>query len=103
MGIAKFSIGQIVHHRRFDYRGVIFDIDFQYQGSQEWYNAVARSRPPKDQPWYRVLVDSAEQETHVAEHNLESSGIEEPICHPCAALYFSRMENSVYVPLIRKN
>jgi heat shock protein HspQ len=103
MGKAKFSLGQIVHHRLFDYRGVVFDIDFRYQGSEEWYEAVARSRPPKDQPWYHVLVDNAEHETYVAERNLESSGTQAPVRHPCIELYFSGMENGAYVPLIRKN
>ncbi len=103
MAKAKFSLGQIVHHRLFDYRGVIFDIDFEYQGSEEWYNTVARSRPPKNQPWYHVLVDNAEHETYVAERNLESSEIGEPIRHPCVALYFSRIEDGIYVSLMRKN
>lgn len=103
MGKAKFSLGQIVHHRLFDYRGVIFDIDFQYQGSEEWYSKVASSRPPRNQPWYHVLVDNADHETYVAERNLESSGFEGPIHHPCVNMYFSRIENGLYVPLIRKN
>ena len=103
MGKAKFSLGQIVHHRLFDYRGVVFDIDFQYQGSEEWYSKVARSRPPRNQPWYHVLVDNAEHETYVAERNLESSEIGGPVRHPCVELYFSRIENGFYVPLIRKN
>jgi heat shock protein HspQ len=103
LGEAKFSIGEIVHHRIFDYRGVIFDIDFRYQGGEEWCGGVARSWPPKDQPWYHVLVDNAEHEAYVAERNLESGRIGEPICHPGVGLYFSRMENGVYIPLIRKN
>ena len=56
---AKFSIGQIIHHRLFDYRGVIVDVDPDFQNSDEWYDQVARSRPPKDKPWYRVLVHDA--------------------------------------------
>jgi heat shock protein HspQ len=53
---AKFSIGQLVHHRLFDYRGVIVDVDAVFLGSEEWYEQVAKSKPPKDQPWYHVLV-----------------------------------------------
>ena len=53
---AHFSIGELVHHKLFDYRGVIIDVDPRLMLSDEWYEAVARSRPPKDQPWYRVLV-----------------------------------------------
>ncbi|MGR9107867.1 MAG: heat shock protein HspQ [Gammaproteobacteria bacterium] len=103
VGKAKFTLGQIVHHRLFDYRGVIFDIDFQYEGSDEWYDTIARSRPPKDQPWYHVLVDNADHETYVAERNLESSENAEPIRHPCVALYFSGIKNGLYVPMLRKN
>jgi heat shock protein HspQ len=100
---AKFSLGQIVQHRVFDYRGVIFDIDFEFQGSEDWYNTVARIRPPKNQPWYRVLVDNAEHVAYVGERNLESSGIGEPIRNPSVDLYFSGIENGNYVPLTRKN
>ena len=55
----KFFVGQIVYHNRFDYRGVVVDVDASFQGSEAWYDQVARSRPPKDKPWYRVLVDDA--------------------------------------------
>ena len=58
---AKFFVGQIVHHKKFDYRGVVFDVDATFQGTGEWYELVARSRPPKHMPWYHVLVDGAEQ------------------------------------------
>ena len=67
----KFFVGQIVHHNRFDYRGVIVDVDASFQGTESWYDQVARSRPPKDQPWYRILVDGIDQETYVAERHLE--------------------------------
>jgi len=60
---AQFSIGDLVHHKLFDYRGVVFDVDPRLMLSEEWYEAVARSRPPKDQPWYRVLVHDAIHET----------------------------------------
>ena len=48
---ARFFVGQIVHHKRFDYRGVVFDVDSTFQGTDEWYEQVAQSRPPKKQPW----------------------------------------------------
>lgn len=67
---AKFSVGELVYHRLFDYRGVIVDMDAKFMLSDEWYDQVARTRPPKDQPWYRVLVHSAHNETYVAERNL---------------------------------
>ncbi len=85
---AKFCIGQIIHHRLFDYRGVIFDVDPVFCGTDEWYNAVAKSRPPKDQPWYHVLVDDAHKETYVAEQNLENDTSLSPIKHPLLSQYF---------------
>ena len=50
MQVAKFSIGQIIHHRKFDYRGVIFDADPIFSGTDEWYDNVAKSCPPKEDP-----------------------------------------------------
>ena len=81
-GHAEFSVGQIVHHKRFGYRGVIFDADPTFQGTEEWYEHVAKSRPPKDKPWYHVLVDGAAHTTYVAERHLEADGSERPIRHP---------------------
>jgi len=103
MDKAKFTIGQIVHHKLFNYRGVIFDIDFCFQGSEEWYARIARSRPPKDKPWYRVLVDNATYQTYVAEQNLEISKLSGPIFNPQVEHYFSAIEDGVYMSLIRKN
>ena len=82
---AKFFVGQIVHHLAFDYRGVVFDVDATFQGTDEWYDHIARSRPPKDAPWYHVLVDGAEHTTYVAERHLESDDRGKPITHPLVA------------------
>ena len=82
---AKFFVGQLVHHKRFDYRGVVFDVDATFQGTDKWYEEVARSRPPKDRPWYYVLVDGAEHTTYVAERHLESDKGNTPIRHPLVA------------------
>ena len=79
---AKFSIGQCVYHKLFDYRGVIVDADAEFFGSDDWYADVATSRPPKDEPWYRVLVHDALNETYVAERNLTGDLSNEPIDHP---------------------
>ena len=79
---ARFHLGQPVHHRLFDYRGVIVDVDATFQGSPEWYTQMARSRPPKDAPWYHLLVHGGEHWTYVAERNLERDISGEPIDHP---------------------
>ncbi len=94
---AKFAIGEIVHHRLFDYRGVIIDVDPQFQGTEQWYDTVARSRPPKDQPWYHVLVHDATHQTYVAERNLEPDSVQnEPINHPFVSILFDEFSGGAY-------
>ena len=94
---AKFGVGDLVHHRIFDYRGVVFDVDATFQGTDEWYESVARSRPPKDAPWYHVLPDGATHTTYVAERNLEPDATGEPIRHPMLAHYFDDFSDGRYV------
>jgi len=93
----KFSPGQLVHHKRFDYRGVIVDVDPVFQGSDEWYEQVARSRPPRDAPWYHVLVHDNPVETYVAERNLEADYSGQAIDHPSVQQYFTELEDGRYV------
>ena len=69
---AKFCIGQLIHHKLFDYRGIILGVDLEFKQTDEWYDEMARSRPPKDKPWYHVLVHQQGSQTYVAEQNLES-------------------------------
>ncbi len=95
---ARFAVGQLVHHLRFDYRGVIFDVDATYQGSEEWYEQVARSRPPRDRPWYHVLVHDAEHMTYVAERHLERDESEEPVRHPLLDEDFEEVRDGRYGP-----
>ena len=93
----KFAIGQLVHHRLFDYRGVVVDIDATFSLSDAWYDQVAKSRPPKDAPWYRVLVGGAMHETYVAEQNLEEDRVGSPIEHPLLGHFFDSFEDGHYV------
>ena len=97
-GSPKFSVGQTVHHKMFDYRGVIVDVDEVFKGSEEWYAIVARSRPPKDKPWYHVLVHDSTDRTYVAERNLEPDESDEPINHPEINDFFSELVEGVYLP-----
>ena len=94
---ASWHIGQLVHHKLFDYRGVIYDVDPVFMHSDEWYEQVARSRPPKDEPWYRVLVNDSDQETYVAQRNLEADTTDEAINHPAVETHFSGFENGLYL------
>jgi len=100
---AKFPIGAIVHHRLFDYRGVVFDVDGEFRGSDEWYETMARSRPPKDAPWYHVLVHGAGHTTYVAERNLEADDSGAPIRHALIDSYFDGMADGLYRPRRRAN
>lgn len=92
----KFTIGDLIHHRRFDYRGVIVDVDPEFQGTDEWYDQMAVSRPPKDAPWYHVLVDGAPYSTYVAERNLEPDSSGEQIDHPALGHFFIGFSNGRY-------
>ncbi len=91
-----FDIGQIVHHRKYDYRGVIVDVDPAFQGTEDWYEQMAVSRPPKDRPWYHVLVDGAGHSTYVAEQHLESDPSGHQISHPALGQFFDRFERGRY-------
>lgn len=92
----QFTIGQIIHHLKYDYRGVVVDVDPTFQGSEAWYEEVARSRPPRDQPWYHVLVNDADHITYVAERHLEADDSGEPVNHPAVDAFFSQFKNGVY-------
>ncbi|MCG8417417.1 MAG: heat shock protein HspQ [Proteobacteria bacterium] len=95
--MAKFQSGQIVHHKRFGYRGVVVSVDQTFQGTEEWYQQVARSRPPKDNPWYHVLVHDSNAETYVAERHLELDESEEPIEHPLVSMFFDELRDGRYI------
>ena len=94
---AKFFIGQVVHHRKFHYRGVICDVDSIYQGTDDWYEAVAKSKPPKEQPGYHVLVDGEQHSTYVAERHLEPDTRDAPIIHPLVAELCGHYQNGRYI------
>ena len=100
---AKFSIGQLVTHKLFDYRGVIIDVDPAFQGTAEWYEKMALSRPPKDKPWYRVLVHNADHETYVAERNLDDDPSLEPVRHLLVDACFESFDNGRYSSYKNKN
>ncbi len=67
---SKYCIGQSVHHRLFGYYGVIMGVDPEFRHTEEWYEMMARSRPPKDEPWYHIQVQGGGTR-YVAERNLE--------------------------------
>ena len=103
VGRALFSPGQLIHHRRFDYRGVVVDVDATFQLSDEWYDEVARSRPPRDQPWYHVLVHDGDQMTYVAQRHLEADSCLEPIRNPLLDQFFSGFSDGRYAADVSLN
>ena len=101
--LAKFKLGQIIRHRLFNYRGAIFDVDPNYCGTDEWYNFMARSRPPKDRPWYHVLVDNSQNITYVAEQNLSEEIDPTPIRHPALNEKFQEFSSGIYTKVNKIN
>ena len=96
---AKFSIGDIVKHKHFDLRGVIYDVDFKFSNSEEWYQSIPKNvRPRKDQPFYHLLAenDDVTYEAYVSEQNLLVDDSEEPIKHPLINEIFSGKKGSSY-------
>ncbi len=88
---AKFSIGDVVRHRLFPFRGVIFDVDPEFANTEEWYAAIpAEVRPRRDQPFYHLLAQNAETEyvAYVSEQNLLPDDSGEPVRHPQIGDYF---------------
>ena len=96
---AKFSIGNVVKHRHFNFRGVIYDVDFEFNNSEEWYQAIPQNiRPRKDQPYYHLLAENNEitYEAYVSEQNLILDDSKESIKHPLIKEIFSCKKGSAY-------
>lgn len=84
--MSKFEVGEIVHHRRYDYRGVIIARDVVCRAPDDWYRGN-QTQPSRTQPWYRVLVDGG-RETYVAHENLEVATENGPVIHPLVDKFF---------------
>ncbi len=97
---ASFSIGDVVRHRLFDFRGVIFDIDPVFANSEEWYQAIPEEiRPAKDQPFYHLLAENADSSyvAYVSQQNLVHDDSDEPIDHPAIGTLFERYDHGRYL------
>lgn len=103
LSLARFGVGDLIHHRVFDYRGVVYDVDPVFLGTEEWYEEAAKSRPPKDEPWYHVLPDGETHTTYVAERNLEADVSGGEILQPLVEEYFERLNEGHYVPRFPAN
>ena len=94
---AKFSPGIQVHHKLFEYQGIVTDVDPHSQGTLEWYGMMAQSRPPKERPWYHVLVGGFDVQTYVAERNLKTDETGRPIDHPEVVTHFATLGDGAYI------
>ena len=98
---AKFQIGQVVRHRVYSFRGVVFDIDPVFANTEEWYQSIpAEVRPRKDQPFYHLFAENAETEyiAYVSEQNLLPDTSGKPVRHPQVAKVFEQDETGDYRP-----
>jgi heat shock protein HspQ len=96
---ADFAIGDVVRHRLFDFRGVIFDVDPVFANTDEWYEAIPQDlRPRKDQPFYHLLAENIESSyvAYVSQGNLVLDDSEEPIDHPAIAGLFTDYRDGRY-------
>ena len=99
---AKFQIGQVVRHRVYPFRGVIYDVDPTFSNTEEWWQAIPEEvRPRKDQPFYHLL---AENETsyyvaYVSEQNLLIDDSGDPVGHPDVGAMFGALQDGRYEPL----
>lgn len=99
--IAKFHIGQIVKHRIYPFRGVIFDVDPTFNNTEEWWLSIPEDvRPSKDQPYYHLLAENAETtyEAYVSEQNLLKDESGEPVRHPQVGEFFEEQCGDCYRP-----
>lgn len=104
MRTAQFGIGQVVRHRLFDFRGVIFDVDPEFANTDEWWQSIpAEVRPRRDQPFYHLLAvgDQGPYIAYVSEQNLLPDAGNGPVPHPQVELFFTEFREGWYVPKAR--
>jgi heat shock protein HspQ len=104
---AKFEIGQIVKHRYFDFRGVIFDVDPEFNNTEEWYQSIpSQVRPIKEQPFYHLLAEAPDQPSYVAyvsQQNLLTDEAPGPLAHPLIEELFDGIKNGKYISRSKHN
>ena len=96
---AKFGIGQVVKHRVFPFRGLIFDVDPEFDNTEEWWLSIPEEiRPRKDQPFYHLLAENADSEyiAYVSEQNLVPDISDEPLRHPQVSELFEDLKDGIF-------
>ena len=100
--LAKFHVGQVVRHRVYPFRGIIFDIDATFNNTEDWWQSIpAEVRPTKDQPFYHLLAENADTEyiAYVSEQNLLPDASGTPLRHPQVGELFAQSDDGSYKPL----
>jgi heat shock protein HspQ len=95
----KFRIGQVVRHRVYPFRGVVFDVDPEFNNTDEWWESIPEDvRPRKDQPFYHLLAENEETTyvAYVSEQNLLVDDFGGPVNHPQVSELFGQFEDGVY-------
>lgn len=96
---AKFGIGDVVRHRLFPFRGVVFDVDPEFANTEEWWQAIPEAiRPAKEQPFYHVLAENEDSfyTAYVSEQNLLPDAKSGPVKHPQTAELFDGFDGVRY-------
>jgi heat shock protein HspQ len=96
---ARYAVGQVVKHRFYPFRGVVFDVDPTFNNTEEWYNSIPENvRPSKDQPFYHLFAENAETEyiAYVSEQNLLPDTSGDPVRHPQVDELFERADDGAY-------
>lgn len=94
---AQFNLGHVVRHNLFGYRGVVVDVDPNFQGNEKWYEATTANQPSKDEPWYHILIDGLEHWAYAAQSNLENDTLAGPIDHPELEYFFDDFNEGTYI------
>lgn len=96
---ASFGIGEVVRHRFFPFRGIIFDVDPEFANTEEWWEAIPEDiRPAKDQPFYHLLAENDDQTyvAYVSQQNLLPDESRAPVLHPAVPEMFELMPDGSY-------
>jgi heat shock protein HspQ len=99
IAFARYAIGEVVRHRLFDFRGVVFDVDPVFANTAEWYEAIPEDiRPDKEQPFYHLLAENGESSylAYVSQQNLLRDDSDEPVDHPAISGLFDAFADGRY-------
>ena len=96
---AKYHLGQVVRHKKYPFRGVIFDVDPEFSNTEEWYNSIPEEvRPVRDQPYYHLFAENDQSYyiAYVSEQNLVVDSSGEPVDHPDVLDIFGPFQDGAY-------